>query len=367
MRILIGAGGTGGHVYPALATAQALLADGNSQHQLFFVGAAGGMEGKLVQESGIPFAAYHEVQAGPLHGVDLFTIVSSAAKLSLGSLQAFNRVRSLRPGVALLTGGWANLPLALAARMLRIPIVIYLPDIEPGLTIRALQRFAARIATTVSESAQYFPAGKTVVTGYPLQDNRLQATREGAIKRFRLDPSRKTLLVFGGSRGARNINIALGDCLPRLLDEGLQIIHITGDFDWERSQSQVAAYGRRPQYRPFPYLHEDMGLAFAAADLAVCRAGASALAELPLFALPAILVPYPYAWRYQSVNADYLSDRGAALRLNDEDMAASLCDRIISLIRDDARLQEMRASSRALANADGARRLADLLIEVGGA
>lgn len=325
------------------------------------------MERKLVRKSRIPFAAYHEVRAGPIHGVDAFTAVSSAAKLSLGSLQAIKKLRGIRPGVALLTGGWANLPLALAARTQGVPIVIYLPDIEPGLTIRSLQRFAARIATTVGESAKYFPAGKTVVTGYPLQDNRLRATREQAIRRFELNPRGKTVLVFGGSRGARNINIALGDCLPRLLDEGLQIIHITGDFDWERCMSQVATYRRHPQYRPFPYLHEDMGLAFAAADLAVCRAGASALAELPLFALPAILVPYPYAWRYQSVNADYLSDRGAALRLNDEDMASSLYDWIITLIRDDARMAEMRAKARALANAEGARRLADLLIKVGGA
>lgn len=325
------------------------------------------MERKLVQESGIPFAAYHEVRAGPLHGVDLFTVVSSAAKLSLGTLQALNRLRNLRPGVALLTGGWANLPIALGARMLGIPIVIFLPDIEPGLTIKVLQRFAARIATTVGESAEYFPAGRSVVTGYPLQGNRLQATREEAIARFKLNPPDKTVLVFGGSRGARSINIALGNCLPRLLDEGLQIIHITGDFDWERSMSQVEAHRRHPRYRPFPYLHEDMGLAFAAADLAVCRAGASTLAELPLFALPAILVPYPYAWRYQSVNADYLVDRGAALRLNDEDMASSLFDAIISLVRDDSRLAEMRANSGTLANAEGARRLADLLIEVGGA
>ena len=302
----------------------------------------------LVRKSGIPFAAYHEVQAGPIHGLAAFTVLASAAKLSLGSLQAFKKLRSIRPGVALLTGGWANLPLALAARMQGIPIVIYLPDIEPGLTIRSLQRFAARVATTVDESAKYFPAGKTVVTGYPLQGNRLQAKREQAIRRFELNPCCKTVLVFGGSRGARNINIALGDCLPRLLDEGLQIIHITGDFDWERSMSQLATYRRHPQYRPFPYLHEDMALAFAAADLAVCRAGASALAELPLFALPAILVPYPYAWRYQSVNADYLSERGAALRLNDEDMASSLYDWIIMLIRDDARIAEIASQGARL-------------------
>ena len=343
------------------------MADGNSEHQLFFVGAVGGMERKLVQESGIPFAAYHEVHAGPMHGVDAFTVVSSAAKLSLGTLQALSRLRTLRPGVALLTGGWANLPIALGARMLGIPIVIFLPDVEPGLTIKALQRFAARIATTVGESAKYFPAGRSVVTGYPLQGNRLHATREQAISRFKLNPCEKTVLVFGGSRGARSINIALGNCLPRLLDEGLQVIHITGDFDWERSMSQVEAYGQHPRYRPFPYLHEDMGLAFAGADLTVCRAGASTLAELPLFALPAVLVPYPHAWRYQSVNADYLIARGAALRLNDEDMASSFCDRIMSLIRDEGRLAEMRANSGALANAEGARRLADLLVEVGGA
>lgn len=367
MRILIGAGGTGGHVYPALATAQALLADDKCDHQLFFVGAVGGMEGMLVQESGIAFSAYHEIHAGPLHGVNPARFVTSAAKLCLGALQAINKLRGLRPQVALLTGGWSNLPLAFGARLLRIPIVIYLPDIEPGLTIKALQLFASRIATTVGESAIYFPSGRTVVTGYPLQDNRLTATRERAMARFHLDPSLKTILVFGGSRGARNINIALGECLPRLLEEGLQIIHVTGDFDWERSMSQVEANRRHPRYRPFPYLHDDMGLAFAAADLAVSRAGASALAELPLFGLPAILVPYPYAWRYQSVNADYLTDCGAARRLNDEDLAASLFETIMSLIRDDTQLEKMRTSSLALANPEGAQRLAALLVEVGGA
>lgn len=325
------------------------------------------MERTLVKESGIPFAAYHEVLAGPLHGVNPFTAFSSAVKLSLGAAQAFKILRSRRPGVALLTGGWANMPLAFGARVLGIPIVIFLPDIEPGLTIKALQRSAARVATTVSESARYFPAGKSVVTGYPLQENRMRATRQQAIARFQLDSARKTLLVFGGSRGARSINIALGDCLPRLLDEGLQIIHITGDFDWQRCMTQVQAFRQHPGYRPVPYLHADMGLAFAAADLAVCRAGASTLAELPLFALPAILVPYPYAWRYQSVNADYLSDRGAALRLNDADLASSLFDSVMSLITDETRLEGMRANARALAYADGARRLADLLIEIGGA
>ena len=323
------------------------------------------MEGKLVLESGLEFGGYHEVLAGPLHGVNPLRAAISLVQVSIGTAQSVLKLRRIRPQVILLTGGWANLPLALGARLLGIPGVVYLPDIEPGLAIRFLARFAAKIATSVKASAQYFPAAKTVVTGYPLQESRLAATREGALKHFRLDAARKTLLVFGGSRGARNINIALGEHLGRLLDDGYQILHITGELDWARAKQQAGDLVDHPNYHVFPYLHDDMGLAFAAADLALCRAGASTLAELPHFGLPAILVPYPYAWRYQKINADYLRDRGAAIRLNDEDMRANLYAEVSSLLGDDARLGEMSRRSRTLASADGASNLARLLLETG--
>lgn len=323
------------------------------------------MERKLVLESKLAFRSYHEVLAGPLHGVNPPRAALSLVKLGAGVVQSLLILLRIRPRVTLLTGGWANLPVALSARALGIPIVIYLPDIEPGLAIKVLRRFARRIAITVEESASYFPSGKTVVTGYPLQENRLKATREKALERFKLDARRKTLLVFGGSRGAQNINAALGDCLGRLLDDGAQILHITGQRDWERAMRETGDLKERPAYQAFPYLHEDMGLALAGADLTLCRAGASALAELPLFGLPAILVPYPYAWRYQKVNADYLSERGAAIRLNDEDMPAQLYATVSALLHDDARLKEMSRQSRALAKADAAAALARLLIETG--
>ena len=323
------------------------------------------MERKLVAESGLDFAGYHEVFAGPLHGVNPVRILFSLAKLSLGTLQALVKQLRIRPSVALLTGGWANLPVALGARLLRVPTVIYLPDIEPGLTIKALQPFAHKIAITVEPSARYFPRGKSVVTGYPILGNRLCVDKAQALQHFGLAPDRKTLLAFGGSRGARNINIALEENLQRLLDSGIQVIHITGELDWGRSQRQVGALARHPHYHAFAYLHGEMGLAFAAADLSLCRAGASTLAELPLFGLPAVLVPYPYAWRYQKVNADYLAERGAAVRLNDEDMSEKLYRTVCALILDGARLSEMRAKSKALANPDGAKRLAELLREIG--
>ena len=324
------------------------------------------MERSLVAQSGIAFAGYHEVFAGPLHGVHLLRIATSVLKLSLGCLQALYLMLRLRPQTILLTGGWANLPVAIGARLLGIPIVIYLPDIEPGLTIKVLQPFACRVAVNVEASARYLPTGKSIVTGYPLQASRLKATRREAQAHFGLDAERKTLLVFGGSRGARNINIALAECLEQLLDARLQIIHVTGKLDWADHRQRVGAMGDHQHYHAFAYLHDDMSFALAAADLALCRAGASTLAELPLFGLPAILVPYPYAWRYQKVNADYLADNGAALRLNDEDLADQLVATLYGLVADDKRLNTMRVNSRALSQPDGARRLADLLLEIGG-
>ena len=342
-----------------------LLRNKSKARQLYFVGAAGGMERGLVMASALDFRAYHEVLAGPLHGVGVLRALASLVKLGVGSAQALVLLMRIGPRAILLTGGWANLPLALASQVLRIPIVIYLPDIEPGLTIKVLRRFARKVAITVEASARFFPPGKTVVTGYPLQENRLCATKDAARAHFELDPARKTLLVFGGSRGARSVNLALAAHLERLLADGIQILHVTGELDWARARTQAGQLREHPHYHAFPYLHDDMGLAFAAADLALCRAGASTLAELPLFGLPAILAPYPHAWRYQKVNADYLADRGAAIRLNDEDLLEGLYAEVAALLNDEARLSEMRRRSRALANRRGAENLARLLIETG--
>ena len=324
------------------------------------------MEAGLARDSGINFRAIHALHAGPLHGVALPRMLLSGMKLAYGTLQAIGVLRAHQPQALLLTGGYSNLPLALSAKLFGIPSVIYLPDIEPGLTIRVLRRFAWRIAITVDESSRYFAPGKTIVTGYPLQQSRLDATREAALRHFGLDERRKTLLVFGGSQGARSINMAFGDIVGQLLDDGWQTLHVTGQLDWERSQRQIGDLTRRPDYHGYAYLRDDMGLALAAADLALCRAGASVLGELPLFGTPAILVPYPHAWRYQKVNADYLSGRGAALRLDDERMKERLYPTIKALLDDEARLSQMREKSKALARTDGAQRLAHLLIEAGG-
>lgn len=355
---MIAAGGTGGHVYPALAAAEALLAL-QATAELSFVGSVGGFERPLIRDAGFTFDHYDEVRAGPLHGVPPLQVVKSALQLTAGTVQAVGLLRRRKPDALLLTGGWVGLPAALGARLLGVPSLIYLPDIEPGLAIKRLAPLTRRVATTVADSAAFFPAGKTVVTGYPLRASMRQAAREAGIAHFKLDAARPTLLVFGGSRGARTINQAVLGLAPELIAAGAQIIHVTGALDWDADSARhaelaAASAGVAAHYHLFPYLHDDMGLAMAAADLAVCRSGASTLGELPFFGLPAILVPYPYAWRYQKTNADWLAARGAGRVMRDEDMARDLGSALHELLGDRAQLDAMRAHCAALAQPEGA-------------
>jgi len=359
---MIAAGGTGGHVYPALAVAEAVKQT-NPATSLYFVGSVGGFERSLVAESGLVFAAHDEVQAGPVHGVNPLRLLSSLGKLTIGTVQAFRVLSRHRPNVILSTGGWVSLPVSLVGWLRRVPIVIFLPDIEPGLTIKVLRLFATKVAVTLPESKVYFRDGQAVVTGYPLRPELVAATREQAIAHFDLDPARKTLLVFGGSRGARAINKLLEAILADILDLGVQVIHVTGTLDWERSQQAVGDLREHACYHAFDYLSDDMGLAFAIADLAVCRAGASTLAEFPFFELPSILIPLAYSWRYQQVNADYLAERGAAVHLPEETAAQDLLPTLRRLFEGPSQLTAMRDAAAALAEPNGAKNVADLLAQ----
>lgn len=363
--IMIAAGGTGGHVYPALAIAEALT-ERLPDVRLAFVGSVGGFERPLLKETPVQFASYDEVRAGPIHGVNLLKMLVSAVQLVIGTVQALWLVGRRQPKALLLTGGWVGLPVALAAWLWRVPSLIFLPDIEPGMTIQVLKRFATKVALTVDESKVYFPANDTVTTGYPLRKSMLDATREAAVKHFGLDAGRKTLLVFGGSRGSRAINNVVLDVLPQLLADGVQVIHVTGTLDWAEIEARVKAMPDTTHYHVYPYLHHEMGLAMAGADLVVCRSGASVLGEFPLFGLPSILVPLAWAWRYQKVNAEYLAGRGAAIDMDEKDMAERLLPTIRDLLGDDARLDGMRAAAKALARPDGARRAAEILAELAG-
>jgi UDP-N-acetylglucosamine--N-acetylmuramyl-(pentapeptide) pyrophosphoryl-undecaprenol N-acetylglucosamine transferase len=319
----------------------------------------------LVLRSDVKFDRYQEVMAGPLHGVPRLKQVVSLFKILVGIIQSLLLVFRLRPDVLFLTGGWVGFPVAAACWLTRRPIVIYVPDIEPGLALRYLGRYLARaIAATVAATEQFYPGKRVVETGYPLRREILDANRDQAIRDMQLDPSRRTLLVFGGSRGSRSINTTLGGIAPDLLAEGLQIVHISGKLDWSQVEAMYNTLNedQKARYKIYSFL-PDIGQAFAAADLVISRAGAATLAEYPQLSLPAILVPYPWAWRYQKVNADWLVERGAAIRIDDECLDEELLPAIRALLDDPGRLDSMRAAAASLRRSDGAENIARLLVE----
>lgn len=359
-RILVSAGGTGGGIYPALAVIEALRRR-SEQIRVDYVGGVGGMEDKLVPRSLVD--GYHSLPSGPVHGVPIPQMVASLAKITVGTLRGLALIQRLKPDALFMTGGWATLPISAAAWLSRVPILIFLPDIEPALTIRVTSRLARTILVSAQESARYF-SKPVVETGYPLRAEVLNATREAGIAAFGLDPTRRTLLITGGSRGAKTINTAIADCASQLIESGLQLLHISGETDHSAAQARRDSLPVEIQahYHLYPYLHNQMGSAYACADLVLSRAGASVIGEYPYFGLPSILVPYPYAWRYQKVNADYLTSRGAAIRLNDEDMARDLLSTIQAVLNDPSRLEGMRQAALHLRRADAADRIAEAII-----
>jgi UDP-N-acetylglucosamine--N-acetylmuramyl-(pentapeptide) pyrophosphoryl-undecaprenol N-acetylglucosamine transferase len=203
------------------------------------------------------------------------------------------------------------------------------------------------------------------VTGYPVREDLNAWTPETARTHFHLDNQEPVLLVFGGSKGARSINQAVAAQLSQLLGIA-QVIHITGQLDWNEVETSQAHLPQelKDRYLAFPYLHEDMGAALACADLSISRAGASSLGELPLFGIPAILVPYPYSWRYQKVNADYLVRQNAAVLLEDSAIKDRLFPTVQELFDHPSRLQSMARAMRAQARPQAASQIADLLKEL---
>lgn len=365
MRLLICAGGTGGGVYPALSVWQAIK-DWTNPGRLsavLWVGGEGGMEAELVQREGIPFEA---IPASGLHGVGLKTL--SALVQNARGVRASQRIlKQFKPDVMFFTGGFVAFPMAFAGR--HIPTLLYVPDIEPGWALKATARFADKVALIADDSRQYFPgttADKFVVTGHPVRQGLNAWDRQAARAAFGFSPELPTLLVFGGSKGARAINRAVIGVLPQLLAE-MQVLHLSGSLDWEevRAAQETLSADLAPRYRAFPYLHEQMGAAYTVADLILSRAGASSVGEFPLFGLPAILVPYPHAWRYQKVNADYLTGHGAAQMVSNDKLPEKILPMVLGLMRDPAQRMKMKTAMRSLANPNAAEKIGKLLFELG--
>lgn len=314
------------------------------------------MEKELVLRAGCPYRA---VDAGQVRGMSPWALARNAVKLWHGYRQARQLFIEWPADVVFVTGGYVTVPVALAAWRQHIPVMIYLPDLEPGWAVRFMSRFADRIAVSFDQVCRFFDRRKVWVSGYPVRAELFKADRQAGRRILGLDARLKTLLVFGGSRGARSINQALVAILPDLLAE-YQVVHISGELDWPWVMEQQTQLSRNlaEHYHPYPYLHEELVAAFVAADLVVARAGAATLAEFPAAGLPSILVPYPYSGQHQQKNADFMVAQGAAVCVQDRDLGTQLRPMVQSLLQDATRLADMKMRAHELSQPDAAYKLA---------
>ena len=347
-------------MYPAVAVLQEVNADDQT---VLWVGSEGGMEEELVRRLNVPFKT---VPAAGVHGVGLRALPGNIWQLVRGTLASRRILREFKPDVLFFTGGYVAVPMAVAGW--RVPTLLYVPDIEPGLALKVLSHFADRIALTAEASRQYFSRrSHTEITGYPTRPELKRWEQTSAREKLGLKSDEPVVLFFGGSKGARSINRAVTAILPELLAQA-QIVHIAGQLDWDeiRTAREELPATLSDRYHAYPYLHEEMGAALASADLVVSRAGASILGEFPLFGLPAILIPYPHAWRYQKVNASHLEQHGAALILEDERLKTDLLRNVTDLLNDPKKLSRMRQAMQQLAAPEAARKLANLAVSLAG-
>lgn len=352
-------------MYPALAVLQALKQRATDT-QILWVGGEKGMEAELVARAGLPYEA---IPAAGVHGVGLRALPGNLLALGRGFAAARGVLERFQPEVVFFTGGYIAGPVALAARMLgkrRPRLVVFTPDIEPGLALKLLARIADRIAIPAEAARAYYAESAPLkVTGYPVRSDLTTWSKAQALGVFNLEATQPVVLVFGGSKGARSINRALLAALPEILPLA-QVVHVSGELDWQEvaHARQALTEAEQARYRAYPYLHNEMGAAFRCADLVIARAGASSLGEFPRFGLPAILVPYPHAWRYQQVNAEYLARQGAAVVLPDGELPQRLAAEVCGLLGASERLAAMRQAMQQLDQPQAALEIARLFDEV---
>jgi len=353
MKVMIAGGGTGGHVFPALAVA-AELRRRRPQNEILFVGTEQGIEAKVVPAAGLPLRT---LPGAGFKGVSAAGKLRSLSLLPRSFWGSVRLLREFRPDVVFGVGGYASGPATLAAALGGWPTVLFEPNAAPGLTNRLLAPLVTRAAVTYEETAYRFGA-KAVRTGSPVREEFLRVPAKKHAPPF-------TLLIFGGSRGALAINRAVVDALDPLLAARtpLRFVHQTGERDFDAVRTAYARREIRADVLPFI---TDMAARFAAADLVICRAGASTVAELAAAGRAAILVPFPHATdQHQLRNAEAMERAGAA-RLLEQDLLTGerLAGEVAGLLNRPERLAEMEAAAKRLAVPDAAARIADLIESV---
>jgi UDP-N-acetylglucosamine--N-acetylmuramyl-(pentapeptide) pyrophosphoryl-undecaprenol N-acetylglucosamine transferase len=361
MRVVLTGGGTGGHAYPALSIGEAIKAK-FPDCEIRYFGSRNGIEARLALESGFPFVGLTSRKLKKLISFD--TILTGAAMMK-GLAEAVGALSEFKPDVVIGTGGYVAATVVLAQVLRRGRTLILEPDVVPGRTNLLLSKYASVICVAFQEAVKNFPEERVRVTGMPVRSDLLSLpSRVDARRRLNLQPELFTLLVIGGSQGARRLNQVVGEAIPELRKMPMQIVHQTGARNYEEAAVSANNQGWA-NYHVRPYLDE-MADAYAAADLALCRCGSSTIAELTAVGLPAILIPYPFAHGdHQKLNAKVLEGRGAGILIDEENLTSEvLVETIKRLVGSSEEITRMSDASKGLGRPGAAAEIADLAVQL---
>lgn len=361
LRVIISGGGTGGHIFPAVSIANAIKAQ-RPDAKILFVGAIGRMEMQRVPASG------YEIKGLPICGFDRKNLLKNIKVLYMiwkSQRMAKQIIREFKPQVAVGVGGYASGPTLNKAAAMGIPCLIQEQNSYAGVTNKLLAKKAEKICVAYEGMERFFPAEKIILTGNPVRQALLDATisREEAIKAQALDPAKKTILLVGGSLGARTINESVLQHLDLVRSSNVQFI-------WQTGKYYSAEIAKRLQGMEIPNLKvtdfiTDMGVAYRAADLVISRAGASSISEFCLIGKPVILVPSPnVAEDHQTKNALALSTKDAAIYVKDSEAPSTLLELAVKTVNDEARLKSLSENILKLALPDSAKIIADEVIRL---
>ena len=360
-RVIISGGGTGGHIYPAIAIANAIR-DVAPSAEILFVGAEGKMEMEKVPKAG------YRIIGLPIAGIQRKLSIENLSfplKLVKSLLKARSIIKEFKPDVAVGVGGYASGPLLLAAGMIGIPFLIQEQNSYAGITNKFLSKKAKKICVAYPGMEAFFPAEKILMTGNPVRKDILDAPsqREAAFKHFGLDATKKTLLVIGGSQGAKTINESIDKGLSELIKAGYQVVWQTGKLFIEKAKETVMSLKAKGVYvSDFIY---EMDLAYALADVVVSRAGALSVSEICLVAKPAIFVPFPFAAEdHQTKNALSLVHENAGLLVKDSEAKEKLVTETLALLQNPEKQYNLSKNILKLAKPDAAGEIAEQVLRL---
>jgi len=362
LRIIISGGGTGGHIFPAISIANAIR-EKRPDAKILFVGAQGRMEMQRVPAAG------YEIKGLPICGFDrkhLWKNVAVLFKIWRSQLMAKKIIKDFRPMAAVGVGGYASGPTLNKCAAMGIPCLIQEQNSYAGVTNKLLAKKAEKICVAYEGMERFFPAEKIIMTGNPVRQALLDTTlsKEDAVKTFGLDPSKKTILIVGGSLGARTINESILQHLDEVRDCGVQFIWQTGKFYFNDIMEELNRRENLPMLKATDFI-SDMGAAYQAADLVISRAGASSISEFCLIGKPVILVPSPnVAEDHQTKNAMALVNKDAAVYVKDAEAPDMLLKTALAIVRNEDKLHSLRENILKLGLKDSAATIADEVIRL---